>query len=179
MVREQTDVTRQVQFGVDRLSKSCKPSSSPNLNLNKTDNEAILANSNVIKERANLKQQNSKEIASRLEQYIKNRGNDILSSCNILGSFFRDSIECELNAYKRNMLKDIQIKTKQFYDQVFERYTQYKILEDYAKSSCIKPVFLKNLLMADEEHIMPFEENSAKLFLKMIEEVDGASLQRK
>ena len=178
MVQQELGVTKEIQSGRERLVKSCEVANSLKQASTKVIPPNISSYEELIDRRLTLRQKNRSDLLASIETLSQKMSKDSASSCGFLGLMSKDPIACEVEKYKKEMVGVFTDGVNRFYDSVFKRYGQYKLVINQATSGCIQVDFLSKLMQADTEYLVPYEERSFVVFTRLIDSVSAAYLNQ-
>jgi hypothetical protein len=177
MLQQELGVTKEIQVGIERLSKSCEVATALKKSTAVTDQAGITSYERLMDQRLALRQKNRSELLSSIESLSQKIGKES-AACGFLGLMAKNPIGCEVEKYKKDMASVLQDGVNRFYDSVFKRYALYKTVAIQAKNSCVQPDFLGKLMQADAEHLVPYEDRAYGVFSRLIDSVGSAFLNQ-
>ena len=178
MVIQEFGVTKEIQAGIDRLAKSCEVANSLKQNSARLDSSNIASYEKLIDQRLAARQKNRTDLLVSIDLLTQKVSKDASSSCGFLGLMAKDPIACEVEKYKKEMIGVFTDGVNRFYENIFKRYGQYKLVVNQAKTGCLQQDFLGRLLQADTEYLLPYEDRAYTVFSRLIESVSAAFLNQ-
>ncbi len=178
MVLQESGVTKEIQIGLERLTKSCEVANSLKQNAGKLEATSIASHEKMIDQRLVLRQKNRSDLLASVDLLSQKVSKESASSCGLFGLMAKDPIACEVEKYKKNMVGVFNDGINRFYENVFRRYNQYKLVVNQAKTGCLQQDFLGRLIQADTEYLLPYEDQANIVFSRLIESVNAAFLNQ-
>jgi hypothetical protein len=178
MIQQEQDVTLDIQKGVERLTKSCELATALKQNAPSTSSSDAGNYERIIEEKVARREKNRTDLLAAVSSLEKKINSENESSCGFLGLNPKDPISCEVEKYKKQMAELFKTSINSFYEKVFQRYAQYRIVVKQSKSACVQADFLARLMRADDEYLVPFEDRSYNVFSRLISSVSAAFLNQ-
>jgi len=88
-------------------------------------------------------------------------------SCNFLG-LADDSIQCQISAFKKNLIALMKNFTEKYYEIIQRRYKSYASLISKSRDKCLRYEFIEKLDQADQEYLVPYERNTFILLERLV-----------
>ncbi|MBT8520685.1 hypothetical protein G6734_07520 [Polynucleobacter paneuropaeus] len=178
MVSQELGVTKEIQLGVDKLSKSCELSSALKRNSPKIDVSALSNHERQIDLRVQLRQQDRTALLASIDSLKQKSSQAMSENCGFLGVLSKDAIACSLAKYKNEMAGSLQDSVNKFYDSIFKRYSLYKVVITQAKNGCTQPEFMGKLMQADSDYLVSYEDRANNTFTRLVEAIGSAFLNQ-
>jgi len=176
MVSQEAGVTKEIQLGVDKLSKSCELSNALKRAPLKFDMIPLSNYEKQIDVKVQLRQQNRAALLASIEVLKQKSSKDVSENCGFLGVMSKDGLACSVSKYKNEMSSRLQEAVNKFYDNIFKRYTLYKLVINQAKNGCTQPDFMGKLMQADSDYLVTYEDRANTTFNRLIESIGSAYL---
>jgi len=178
MVLQESGVTKEIQIGLERLTKSCEVANSLKQNSGKSDSTSFASFEKMIDQRLAIRQKNRRDLLTSVDLLSQKVNKESSNSCGLFGVMAKDPIGCEVEKYKKNMVGVFNDGINRFYENVFKRYNQYNLVVNQAKTGCLQQDFLGRLIQADTEYLLPYEDQANIVFSRLIESVSAAFLNQ-
>jgi len=178
MVSQESGVGKEIQLGVDKLSKSCEISGALKRNSPKIDVSALSNYERQIDLRVQLRQQNRTALLASIDSLKQKSSQAVSENCGFLGVLSKDAITCSLAKYKNDMAGYLQDSVNKFYDNIFKRYSLYKVVITQAKNGCTQPEFMGKLMQADSDYLVSYEDRANNTFTRLVEAIGSAFLNQ-